>query len=64
MIAAKFYDDVSFSNKFYAKVGGITPNELNQLEIEMLYNSNFNLNVSAELFLAYRENLLQKNYID
>lgn len=43
VIAAKFLDDRYFSNKHYAKVGGLPTEELNALEVEMLYMLGFEL---------------------
>jgi hypothetical protein len=39
MMAAKYYDDRYYNNEYYAKVGGISNNEINSLEREFLYHS-------------------------
>lgn len=36
VLAAKFFDDRYYSNKFYAAVGGVRTKELNALEAEFL----------------------------
>lgn len=36
MLAAKLMDDKYYNNAFYAKIGGITTSDLNQMELEML----------------------------
>jgi hypothetical protein len=37
MVATKFYSDVFYTNSHYAKVGGLSVIELNQLELEFLF---------------------------
>lgn len=37
MLAAKFFDDLYFNNKFFARVGGVPRNELDALELEALF---------------------------
>eukprot|EP00298_Acanthocystis_sp_HF-20_P009578 c18389_g1_i3.p1 GENE.c18389_g1_i3~~c18389_g1_i3.p1 ORF type:complete len:147 (+),score=20.65 c18389_g1_i3:80-520(+) len=54
MIAAKFYDDVYYNNSFYARVGGVSVKELNNLEVEFLFMINFSLYISAEEYERYR----------
>ena len=53
MLAAKFFDDQYFNNAYYAKVGGVPPNEMNSLEIEFLFMLNFNLFGATETFQQY-----------
>ena len=48
VIAAKFFDDHYFANSHYAKVGGITNKELNNLEFEFLNSINYTLYVTSE----------------
>lgn len=48
LLAAKFLDDVYYSNAFYANVGGITTAELNMLEIELLKRLDYRLHVHPE----------------
>ena len=36
MISSKFCDDLYFSNQYWAKIGGISNDEINALEVEML----------------------------
>nr|PVC54669.1 hypothetical protein MACL_00001135 [Theileria orientalis] len=47
MLAAKFSDDVYYSNSFYAQVGGIKVAEMNQLEAQFLILINYHLFVDA-----------------
>jgi len=36
MIAIKFHDDEFFKNEYYGRVGGISKQEINALEVEFL----------------------------
>ncbi|SBT36245.1 cyclin, putative (CYC3) [Plasmodium ovale wallikeri] len=54
MIAAKFLDDVYYSNAFYAKVGGVTTTELNKLEAHFLSLLDYKLYVSPQEYDLYR----------
>ena len=53
LLAAKFVDDLFYNNAFYAKLGGITTNELNSLEIELLKLINFSLSVNRDSYDHY-----------
>mmetsp|Transcript_7934 Transcript_7934/g.11960 ORF Transcript_7934/g.11960 Transcript_7934/m.11960 type:complete len:173 (+) Transcript_7934:52-570(+) len=57
LLAAKFHDDDSLGNSFFAEVGGISCLEMNVLEIEFLYLLNFTLRVSSTDFQRYKEEL-------
>jgi len=46
VLAAKFVDDRYFTNKHYAKVGGIPLRDLNALELSMLALLRYRLHVS------------------
>ncbi|KAI1321333.1 hypothetical protein EDD11_006670 [Mortierella claussenii] len=48
MVAAKFTSDLFYSNARYAKVGGLSLPELNQLELEFLFTTKFELNVKVD----------------
>lgn len=41
MLTAKFYDDVHTTNAFYARMGGVTLQELNELEVSVLLIGEF-----------------------
>ncbi|XP_077244850.1 cyclin-U4-1-like isoform X2 [Tasmannia lanceolata] len=71
MVSAKFMDDMSYNNAYYAKVGGITTIEINFLEVDFLFGLSFHLNVTPTTFHTYcnylqREMLLESplNSID
>ncbi|KAG5514444.1 hypothetical protein RHGRI_035757 [Rhododendron griersonianum] len=50
MVAAKFIDDAYFNNTYYARVGGVSTQELNRLEMKFLFGLDFRLHVSVEAF--------------
>jgi hypothetical protein len=58
MLAAKFFDDQFYNNEYYARVGGMTNQEINALEIEFLNLINFNLHVNPVVFFKYRQRLV------
>ncbi len=45
MVAAKYADDFFYKNDYYAKVGGISRNEINTIEVEVLNTLNYHLHV-------------------
>ena len=57
MLAAKFYDDIYYNNAYYAKIGGVPCNEINNLELEFLFMINFTLNVPLDVFERYKAEL-------
>lgn len=57
MVAAKYADDFFYKNDYYAKVGGISKNEINQLEIELLSILNYHLHVREEELNIYLDKL-------
>ena len=64
ILAIKYNEDVFCSLKFYAKLGGITLNELRNLEVNFISLINFNLFVSDELFSKYNDYLLSSDNDD
>lgn len=59
LVAAKFYDDLSFKNAFYATLGGIEKTEMNLLEVDFLNYIKFSLVVSEDCFNSYKQHLLE-----
>lgn len=53
MLAAKFFDDQYFNNAYYAKVGGVPRGEMNSLEVEFLFMTNFTLFVPTDQYRQY-----------
>ncbi|GAW81373.1 cyclin [Plasmodium gonderi] len=57
MISAKFFDDLYYSNDFYAKVGGVSTQEINKLESNFLHLIDYKLFVSSEEYDFYRHSI-------
>ena len=57
--AIKYNEDDFYSNTYYAKVGGISLQEINNLESEFLSLINFNLWIDLEIYTKY-QNYLEK----
>jgi len=55
LVASKFMDDLFYTNVFVSKVAGVSPEELNRLEIEFLAAIRFSLYVKPELFKYYSD---------
>ena len=53
MVGAKFWDDFYYKNEFYAKIGGINKQDMNNLELELMHTFDFSLFVREEEFLSY-----------
>jgi hypothetical protein len=47
MVAAKFFDDFYYKNDFYAKIGGISPKDINTLELELMHTFDFSFFISV-----------------
>eukprot|EP00026_Physarum_polycephalum_P006645 Phypoly_transcript_06696.p2 GENE.Phypoly_transcript_06696~~Phypoly_transcript_06696.p2 ORF type:complete len:174 (+),score=16.05 Phypoly_transcript_06696:534-1055(+) len=59
MVATKFFDDETFNNLYYAKVGGLQVNEVNQLEYKFLSLIDFTLTVRSDIYDRYNCELLK-----
>ena len=57
MLSAKFFDDVYFTNAYYAEIGGIPVTELNSLEVDFLCRIHFSLSVSPQEYQRYYNDL-------
>lgn len=55
VVAAKFHDDVFYSNAYYAKVGGVAVREMNVLEMRLLSLLAWKLRVLPEEYCVYQE---------
>lgn len=53
VVAVKFCDDQYYSNKHYARIGGIKCGELNEMENELLDLLLYDLHVFPETFEEY-----------
>ncbi|GJJ74182.1 hypothetical protein EMPS_06540 [Entomortierella parvispora] len=58
LVASKFSSDVFYPNVRYARVGGLPLSELNQLELEFLFLSQFELNTTETELQSYGNKLL------
>jgi hypothetical protein len=59
LVSIKYNEDGYFANDFYAKVGGITIQEMNLLELEAIILLNHTLFVGDEFFYRYKMYLNQ-----
>jgi len=57
MLAVKFFDDVYYSNSYYAKVGGVKTREVNALEAQFLQLIEWRLHVSPQEYDQYRNHV-------
>jgi energy-converting hydrogenase Eha subunit C len=57
LLANKFLDDLYFSNKHWAKIGGLSLQEVNALERSVLRTLDWRMAVTREDYLAYLEEL-------
>eukprot|EP00928_Gymnodinium_smaydae_P020158 TRINITY_DN17792_c0_g1_i1.p1 TRINITY_DN17792_c0_g1~~TRINITY_DN17792_c0_g1_i1.p1 ORF type:complete len:199 (+),score=39.15 TRINITY_DN17792_c0_g1_i1:192-788(+) len=57
MLGAKFFDDVYYSNAYYAKVGGIRTKEANALEFQFLKLIDWSLHVTTQEYEQYRKHV-------
>lgn len=57
LVAAKFLDDLYYDNGYYAKIGGITTQEMNKLERDFLFLLDFRLQVTVSVFESYCSHL-------
>ena len=57
VLAAKYNDDQFFKNVYYAKVGGISIEEMNSLETAFVELIDYNFFVKTEDFSVYLQKL-------
>jgi len=57
MLAVKFFDDVYYSNSYYAKVGGVKTREVNALEAQFLQLIEWRMYVSPQEYDQYRNHV-------
>ncbi|KAL0379706.1 UNVERIFIED_CONTAM: Cyclin-U2-1 [Sesamum angustifolium] len=53
MVASKYVEDMNYRNSYFARVGGLTTNELNKLEVEFLFLMKFKLHVNVRVYESY-----------
>eukprot|EP01029_Cantina_marsupialis_P029211 TRINITY_DN779950_c0_g1_i1.p1 TRINITY_DN779950_c0_g1~~TRINITY_DN779950_c0_g1_i1.p1 ORF type:complete len:177 (-),score=17.19 TRINITY_DN779950_c0_g1_i1:111-641(-) len=59
MLAAKFFDDEYFVQSHYAEIGGISRDDINDLEVDFLFKINFSLHVTPAEFSRYLGELMK-----
>ena len=57
VVALKYNEDDYYSNEYYAKVGGISLKELNQLEYNILILLDFNVFIDDALYENYENQI-------
>ncbi len=62
LCSIKYNEDEFFNNEYYAKVAGVTINELNKMEYDFLVLLDFNLYIEPNTFNDYK--MLLNNKID
>ena len=62
MLAIKYNEDDYYSNKYYAKVGGVNLEELNELEFNFLLLLDFNTFIDDNTYEEYIEQLKNFTY--
>ncbi|KAF8107647.1 hypothetical protein N665_0118s0017 [Sinapis alba] len=50
LVAAKFLERKCSNNAYYAKIGGVSTEEMNRLERTFLFDLDFRLNITTEVF--------------
>ncbi|XP_074311561.1 cyclin-U1-1-like [Silene latifolia] len=53
LVAVKFLEDEHYDNSYFAKIGGISRAEMNNLEMKLLSTLNYKLHVSIDTFNQY-----------
>uniref|UniRef100_A0A5B7BMY2 Cyclin n=1 Tax=Davidia involucrata TaxID=16924 RepID=A0A5B7BMY2_DAVIN len=53
MVASKYVEDMNYRNSYFARVGGLTTKEMNNLEFEFLFMMGFKLHVNVSVFESY-----------
>jgi hypothetical protein len=58
MVAAKFLDDLYYSNKHWARIGGLNLQDVNALELKLLFQLSFSVGVTREEYQEYLQGLV------
>ena len=64
VVSIKYNEDDCYSNEYYAKVGGISLKELNQLEHNMLELMNFDVFVDDDIYESYENQIKEYGRYD
>ena len=55
LLALKYNEDMYYTNKYYAEVGGLSLKEINDLEYFSFQLLDFNLYVSDDIYIKYKQ---------
>ena len=62
LVSAKLLDDECYNNTYWASVGGVSLQHLNQLEVEAMCLLDFNMLVNAASLDAARTRLMASSH--
>lgn len=62
IISIKLTDDDTYLNTYYARLGGVTTQEMVRIELEFLKLLNFNAHVTEDEFEKYKEDILKLQF--
>ena len=57
LLAIKYNEDDYYSNQYYARVGGVSLNELNELEYNLLILLEFDIFIDDDVYTKYENQL-------
>ena len=57
LLAIKYNEDDYYSNQYYARVGGVSLNKLNELEYNLLILLEFDIFVDDDVYTKYENQL-------
>ncbi|XP_010934119.1 cyclin-P4-1-like [Elaeis guineensis] len=63
LTAIKFMERIHYDNAYFARVGGITLMEMNNLEVNFLFGVGFELNVTPTVFYSYCSRLREEMHL-
>ncbi|CAN0921786.1 CYCU2-1 [Linum grandiflorum] len=53
VLASKYVEDMNYKNSYLARVGGVTTEELNRMEVDFLFMMGFKMHVNLSVFESY-----------
>ncbi|KAH6817790.1 cyclin p3 [Perilla frutescens var. frutescens] len=57
MLASKYVEDMNYRNSYFARVGGLTTDQINKLELDFLFLIKFKLHVNVSVYESYCSHL-------
>lgn len=61
VLSIKFNEDTKFKNIYYARIGGISLDEMNEIELNIYYRLDYDLFVRQDEYMYYLNKLLNYN---